>query len=102
MSMKARRLRAKRHAIRRAAERYDVRLEFVDVGALNNVIRAGLGRFLCKGARGARKYLVTTLGGVQLAAVYDDRYNTITTFLPWEAAEVQRYLNKRMGDRAES
>lgn len=64
----ARRNRMKAHACRRARERWGARLTFEDIGALNAIIRMGLGRSIkakprSKGRNG-RKFFVTTLDGM--------------------------------------
>lgn len=88
----------KRHAIERARERYDVRLEMEDISALNAVIRAGLGRPFSKEKHGAYKYFVTSLCGVTMPAVYLKHRSCIGTFLAWDSAEVRRALAKQSGD----
>lgn len=95
MSGKLTRDRLKRHAIQRARERYDVWLEMEDIGALNSIIRAGLGRPFGKGKRGAEKFFVTSLCGATLPAVYLRHRNCIGTFLPWDSSEVTRALARR-------
>ena len=95
MSTRHTRERLKRHAIQRARERYDVLLDREDISALGKIIRAGLGRSIGSGKRGAHKYFVTSLCGTTLPVLYLKKYNCIGTVLPWDAAEVTRALAKR-------
>lgn len=91
-----RRVRIKRHAIRRARERWGVFLTVEDIGVLNAVIRQGLGRLIQRrSSRGARKLFVTTLDWATIPVVYDDDIHCIVTVLPAYAKEVQRALAKR-------
>jgi len=69
MANRRTRLRRKQHAIKRAQERWDVHLTIEDIGALNVVIRMGLGRQIEKRKR-ARTLFVTTLGGIQIPVIY--------------------------------
>src|SRR5690242_4482776 len=90
------RMSVKRHAIRRARERYDVWLEIEDINAFNQIIRAGLGRTIeDRSKRRGLKVFVTSLCGVEMAAVYDPKKTCVATFLPLHAAEVRRALAKR-------
>ncbi len=85
----------KRHAIRRADERWGARLNLEDIGSLNVLIRMGLGRPIAsRSRRHGRKLWITTLDWVRLPVVYDDRVNTIVTVLPPHAKELQRYMAK--------
>lgn len=88
MTGRVRRDRAKANACRRARENYDILLESVDIGALNNVIRLGLGRRIAGGAAHERIFIVTTLGWRRIPVIYDDRYNCISTVLPPTARDV--------------
>lgn len=88
------RLRRKRHAIARALQRWNVHLTIEDVGALNAVIRMGLGRPIERLKR-SQKLFVTTLGGIQIPVVYCEKLNSIVTVLPPDAHEVRRALTKR-------
>jgi hypothetical protein len=99
----ARRKSLKRHAIRRARERYDVGLEFEDIESLSQIIRLGLCRTIeNKSRRRGQKVLIKSLCGTMMAAVYDPKIGTIATFLPWQATEVQRALVKMARDNAAS
>lgn len=83
----------KRHAIQRARERYGVRLELEDIGAMNAIIRTGICRVIeHRSRRRGRKVFIKTLCGTTLPAVYDPVIGTIVTFLPQDAAEVRRAL----------
>lgn len=91
-----RRVRIKRHAIRRARERWGAFLTVEDIGVLNAVIRSGLGRLIQRrSSRCARKFFVTTLDWITIPVVYNDKANCIVTVLPASAKEVQRALAKR-------
>ncbi len=90
-----RRNRAKRHACRRARERWDAALDLEEIGALNVIIRSGLGRPLGKrNKRNGRSFWVTTLGMDRIPIVYSYEHNTIVTVLPKYADEVVRSLKK--------
>jgi len=88
-------MRMKRHAARRARERWGILLTPEDIGALNVIIRMGLGRPIQRRSkRKGRKLFVTTLDWVRIPVVYSDEFNTIVTVLPPSAAEVLRYAEK--------
>jgi|HubBroStandDraft_2_1064218.scaffolds.fasta_scaffold00132_26 hypothetical protein len=62
---------------------------------MNVIIRTGICRVIeDRSRRRGTKVFIKTLSGATLPAVYDRTLNTIVTFLPWEAKEVQRALAK--------
>lgn len=83
----------KHHACKRARERWGINLTVEDIGALNAVIRMGLGRSMEKNSKKpGEKFFVTTLGWKRIPVVYDRRYNCIATVLDRRAPEVQRAI----------
>lgn len=92
MSSVERRNRAKLHASRRAKERWDVAIDVEEIGALNAVIRSGLGRLLKRNRKkkNGRAFWVTTLGMDRIPVIYDFRLNTIVTVLPADCPAVLR------------
>ena len=102
MSGRDTRLRMKRHSIRRAHERWGVFLTVEDIGALNVVIRSGLGRRIQRrSSRQEQKFFVTTLDWITIPVVYSEKLNCIVTVLPVHAKEVQRALIKQRSTREE-
>lgn len=96
MAKTNRKERRRIHVIKRARERYDLRLEHIDVITLGTMIRLGLGRPITNRVhRGCRKVFVSTVGGDELPVVYNNEMATIVTVLPPEAKEVVRARVRR-------
>ncbi len=81
--------------MRRAKERWGVAIDVEEIGALNVVIRNGLGRPLKRNRnkKNGRAFWVTTLGMERIPVIYDFSLNTIVTVLPADCPAVLRDIH---------
>lgn len=73
----------RRHASRRAHERYGIELCRSTRDEILAAIRAGRSRFVSRSTPVRAVHDVTLAGGARVRVVYDRRHHEIVTFLTW-------------------
>ena len=82
---------SRKHAIKRAKERYDLDLEMIDIERIETRVRQGYDSFFLEKSTNTRSVWITRVEGVTACVVYNNAQKCLSTFLPVHS--VKHYFN---------